>query len=63
MKKVLSALRSTPRTHEELAFRTHLRIGAMVIVGLLLFLAIKFWFITILVVLGGVAWLVAKKMR
>lgn len=63
MKKILSAFTATPKTHEELRFRTHLRLGALVVVGLVLFVAIKFWWITAIAIIGAAVWFAAKNSK
>ncbi|WP_067799876.1 hypothetical protein [Actinomadura formosensis] len=59
--KTWQMLTRTPRTHEELAFRTHMRLGAMAIVGLAVVVLIKLWWLVLIVAaIAFLVWLVKQ---
>lgn len=53
-----------PRTQEELNFRTKQRLGLLVLVGFVLFVAVKLWVVFLpILALGITAWVIRRTQK
>jgi hypothetical protein len=59
--KTLSMLTRPPKNFEQLRFRTHMRLGALAIAGLLVWLLVQFWYVAVVIAAIAMVVLVLKK--
>jgi len=59
--KTLAMLTRSPKNFEELRYRTHLRLGAVAVAGLSVWLLVQFWYVAVIIAAVTTVVLVLKK--
>jgi hypothetical protein len=64
MNNLIRILKRAPRTHDEYAWQVHVRLGAMALAALAIFLLMRFWYIAVIAaIIAFVVRLLVKRVR